>query len=106
MLLIANSTAQYTDSISNYIHQRHNEVDTSDNILTEKIIEVNRQKLSIENSKTSSFKTQLITNNEINILLDSVLYFVYDKLYEKYPTAYGIITFSRPPFTIEHKHLN
>ncbi len=99
MLLIADSTTQYEDSISQYIHQKHNEIDTSDNFLTEKIIGINDQKFGIDNHSISSFQTKLITHDEINMLRDSIVHFGYEKLYQKYSTAYGLITISRPAFT-------
>ncbi|MCK4663710.1 MAG: hypothetical protein KAT68_12640 [Bacteroidales bacterium] len=97
-LLVFDSTIQYADSISQYVHQRHNEIDILDKDLTEKIIEVNKLKFRVDNLKITSYKTQQISNDEISILLDSTLYYGYNKLYEKYPTAYGVISFSRPAF--------
>ncbi len=99
MLLIKDSTIQYEDSITQYVHQSHNEIDSSDKILTERIVELNKQKCKIDNSKITSFKTKMVSKDQLEELLDSIIYYGYDKLYKNYHTAYGIITISRPTFT-------
>jgi len=96
MLLIKDSTHLQLDSLSQYVYNSHYERDTSDNILIKKIFEVNNKKFKINNLKITSVKTQLISDNEIIAFFDSNAYYGYVKLYEKYPTAYGIVGISRP----------
>jgi hypothetical protein len=98
MLLIEDSTINYLDSVSQYVHREHNVIDGSDSSLTEKIVEVNQNRFKIDNSKITTFETRLISNNEIRTLLDSIIYYGADKLYKKYPTAFGIISCSKPAF--------
>jgi len=97
-LLIIDSTINYADSISKFVIKEHIKIDSSDIQLTEKIIELNSKRYEIDNSKITSFKTQLISPSELKILLDSMFYFGYDKLYDKYPDTYGIISLSKPAF--------
>jgi len=98
ILLIMDSTYLHLDTISQYVINSHSEIDTSDNTLINKIIEVNNRRFKIDNSKITSFKTQLISFNEITAFFDSTAYYGYVKLYEKYPTAYGIVDISKPAF--------
>lgn len=101
MLVLLDSTTIWMDSISHYTHLEHSEVDSTDYNLTEGIITLNQTRYKIDNSRISSFPSELISQAELNPLLDSVLYYGYNKLYEKYPGAYGIVRISKPSYSTD-----
>ena len=98
MLLINDSTIRFEDSIPHFVHKKHNEIDSLDTKLTESIIDVNNKRYKIDNSRITTIKTQLITDSEITNLLDSSFYYGYERIYEKFPAAYGIIELSKPAY--------
>lgn len=98
MLLVVDSTIQFFDSISQYVHQRHNEIDTMDSYFSNEFLKANFDKHFVDNSQISSFRTETISSSEVSTLLDSLYYYGYSKIYKKYPLAYGIISLSRPAF--------
>ena len=97
MLLLIDSTSLDEDSISMYVHQRHAAIDSSDRELTEKILEVNKTSFNIDNAQIESLNTQLVSSKEIEELLDD-FFEGYEKVYEKHPNAYGIVTVSKPAY--------